>query len=57
QEIIVLSMSEVEYVAAMHVTKEVLWLRSLINEVFETIPRPITLFSDNQSAITLTKDH
>ena len=57
QEIIVLSMTEAEYVAATHATKEVLWLRSLINEIFEKFSGPITLFGDNQSAITLTKDH
>ena len=57
QEIVLLSMTESEYVAATHTTKEALWLRSLIAEVFSPIKGPVTLFSDNQSAIALAKDH
>jgi hypothetical protein len=37
--------------------KEVLWLRSLLSEVFQPIKPPTTLFSNNQAAISLTKDH
>src|SRR5713101_5645807 len=33
------------------------WLHSLISEVFKPINEPSTLFSDNQSTITLTQDH
>lgn len=43
--------------AAMHGAKEALWLRSLLSEVFSTSLDATTLFSDNQSAIALTKDH
>jgi hypothetical protein len=57
QEIVSLSTTESEYVAAMHSGKEVLWLRSLISEVFRTLQEPTTLFSDNQAAIALTRDH
>ena len=57
QEIVSLSMTESEYVAATHATKEALWLRSLIAEVFSPVEGPVTLFSDNQSAIALAKDH
>ena len=57
QEIIALLTTEAEYMAATHATKEALWLRSLINEIFEKFSCPITLFGDNQSAITLMKDH
>jgi hypothetical protein len=57
QEIVSLSTTESEYVAATHATKEALWLRSFIGELFTPILEPTTLFSDNQSAITLTKDH
>ena len=46
-----------EYVAATHGMKEVLWLCSLLSKVFGTITAPTTLFSDNQAAITLTRDH
>jgi hypothetical protein len=57
QEIIALSTTEAEYMAVMHVTKEALWLRLLINEIFEKFSGLITLFGDNQSAIALMKDH
>jgi hypothetical protein len=52
-----LSTTKSEYVATTHTTKEALWLRSFIGQIFEPFTNPITLFSDNQSAITLTKDH
>lgn len=57
QEIVSLSTTESEYVAATHTAKEALWLRSLIGELFQPFIEPTTLFSDNQSAIALTKDH
>ena len=57
QEIVSLSTTESEYVAATHAAKEALWLRELIAQVFDTIVEPTTLFVDNQSAIALTKDH
>lgn len=57
QEIVSLSTTESEYVAATHAAKEALWLRSLIGDLFDPITEPTTLFSDNQSAIALTKDH
>jgi hypothetical protein len=57
QEIVSLSMTESEYVAATHSMKEALWLHSLLSEVFEPIKPPTTLFSDNQAAIALTHDH
>ncbi|PPQ83632.1 hypothetical protein CVT26_000950 [Gymnopilus dilepis] len=57
QEIISLSTTESEYVAATYAAKEALWLRSLISELFNVTLTPTTLFSDNQSAIALTKDH
>jgi hypothetical protein len=37
--------------------KEVLWLHSLLSKVFQPIKPPTTLFSDNQAAISLTKDY
>ena len=42
--------------ATTHATKG-LWLCSLISEIFSALQTPTTLFSDNQSAIALTKDH
>ena len=57
QEIVLLSTTESEYVAAIHGMKEGLWLKSLLSEIFSTFSSPITLFSDNQAAIALTHDH
>jgi hypothetical protein len=62
QEVVSLSTTESEYIAATHAAKEALWLRSLITQVFGTIhdaspSHATTLFSDNQSAIALAKDH
>jgi hypothetical protein len=52
-----LSTTESEYVAVTHAAKEALWLHSLIERLFRTTLSPTTLFSDNQSAIALSKDH
>jgi len=57
QEIISLSTTESEYVAATYAAKEALWLRSLISQIFGVVLPATTLFSDNQSAIALTKEH
>lgn len=57
QEIVSLSTTESEYMAATHATKEALWLCSLISQIFGAFNDATTLFSDNQSTITLTKDH
>jgi hypothetical protein len=57
QEIVSLSTTESEYIAATHSGKEVLWLCSLISEIFGSLKEPTTLFSDNQAAIALTHDH
>ena len=57
QEIISLSTTESEYVAAVYAAKEALWLRSLISQLFGIELTTTTLFSDNQSAIALTKEH
>jgi hypothetical protein len=57
QEIVVLSTTEAEYVAATHAAKEALWLRTFVSEIFGPISNATTLYSDNQSAIALSKDH
>lgn len=56
QEIVALSTTESEYVAAAHATKEALWIQHLMSEIFDFSVRPITLFSDNKSAIALAQD-
>jgi hypothetical protein len=57
QEIVSLSTTESEYITAMHGMKEVLWLRSLLSDIFGPFSKPTTLFSDNQATITLMHDH
>jgi hypothetical protein len=57
QELVSLSTTESEYVAATHGMKEALWLHSLLGDIFAPVQGPTTLFLDNQSAIALTKDH
>ena len=57
QEIISLSTTESEYIAATYTAKEALWLHQLILQLFGIHLSTTTLFSDNQSAITLTKEH
>jgi hypothetical protein len=57
QEIVSLSTTESEYIAATYAAKEALWLRSLVFQLFGTPLTTTTLFSDNQSAIALAKEH
>ena len=52
QDTVTLSMTEAEYMAAVEVSKEALWLRGLI-ETFSIIHDSV----DSQSAIHLAKDH
>ena len=54
QSIIALSSTEAEFIALTHTMKEAIWLRNLITEVFQPLNLPIKLYSDNQSAITIT---
>jgi hypothetical protein len=57
QEIVSLSTTESEYVAITYAAKEALWLRSLISQIFGITLSSTILFSDNQSAIALAKEH
>jgi len=57
QEIVSLSTTESEYIAATHGMKEALWLRSLLSKLFGPLAEATTLFSDNQATIDLTCDH
>ncbi|PPQ72971.1 hypothetical protein CVT26_014516, partial [Gymnopilus dilepis] len=53
QELVTLSTTEAEYVAATHAAKEAVWLRRLISEILSPISEPTTLYGNNQSAIAL----
>ena len=56
QDIVALSMTEAEYMAAVEASKEDLWLRELV-ETFSIIQDSIRVHYDSQSVIHLAKDH
>ncbi|GBE89575.1 hypothetical protein SCP_1602380 [Sparassis crispa] len=56
QDLVTLSTTEAKYVALTHASKEAIWLRSFIKELFGDPEHPLPLRSDNQSAIALAKD-
>ena len=45
--------TEAEYVAASMVTKEIVWVKRLLDEIGHKIEKPINLYVDNLSAIQL----
>lgn len=51
QNVVVRSSAEAEYKAMASLTCELIWLRSLLNDLGFTDPEPMTLFCDNQAAI------
>jgi hypothetical protein len=53
QELVTLSTTEAEYVAATHTAKEAIWLRRFLTEIFRPLNQPTVLHCDNQSAIAL----
>jgi reverse transcriptase-like protein len=54
QELVTLSTTEAEYVAATHAAKEAIWIRRLLSELFGSVDKPTTLFCDSKSAIALS---
>jgi hypothetical protein len=54
QKSVALSTMEAELVGVAEATKEMLWLKQLLESVYCNIPKPI-LFCDNQAAITISK--
>ena len=56
QELVTLSTTEAEYVASSQASREALWLRRLIGEVFRPLKEPTPLYCDNQSAIALAQN-
>jgi hypothetical protein len=54
QQTVALSTAEAEYVSATHVTKQVLWHRSLFTELDFPLPSTSTIFTDNQAAISIS---
>ena len=57
QHIIALSSTESEYIAQTHTAKEVIWIRSFIDEIQGRQSGAIEMLCDNQGAIALAKDN
>ncbi|KAL0291599.1 UNVERIFIED_CONTAM: Retrovirus-related Pol polyprotein from transposon TNT 1-94, partial [Sesamum radiatum] len=55
QQIVALSTTEAEYIAATEAFKEALWLEGIVNEI-GFLKQKVTIFSDSQSAIQLCKN-
>ncbi|XP_031274820.1 secreted RxLR effector protein 161-like [Pistacia vera] len=55
QPIVALSSTEVEYVTVADIFKEALWLQGLLTKV-ELLDRAVTIYSDKQSVIHLSKN-
>jgi hypothetical protein len=56
QELVTLSMTEAEYVTSSHASREAVWLRKLIGELFRPLKKPIPLYCNTQSAIALAQN-
>ena len=54
QTIVALSSTEAELIALTHATKEAMWMKNFITEAFQPLKFPIKIYSDNQSAITIS---
>lgn len=53
QSVTALSTTAAEYIAMAHATKEALWLRHLLSELFGKMEIPFPLYDDNEAAIAL----
>ena len=56
QSIIALSTAEAEYIALTTIAREVLYLQALIEELYERIIPPISVYCNNQGAIALASN-
>ena len=54
QQTVALSTAEAEYIAATHITKHVLWHRSLYSKLNFSLPTTSTIFTDNKAAIAIS---
>jgi transposase InsO family protein len=59
QDTVSLSITEAEYIACSEGAKDVSWMRQLLNELppTRTTSVPSTLYTDNEAACKLTKNH
>ena len=55
QKSVALSTAEAEYIAACEACTEAIWLRKLISDLFDQIPKSTIIHCDNQSCIRLSE--
>ncbi|CAA7020014.1 unnamed protein product [Microthlaspi erraticum] len=56
QATVSLSTTEAEYKASTLAAQECIWLRRLLEDLFEPINKPVAIYGDNQSAIKLANN-
>lgn len=56
QSCVALSTAESEYVALSGASQEAIWLNKFLSDVHFGISKPVTIFEDNQSAISIAKN-
>jgi transposase InsO family protein len=56
QPTVALSTTEAEYMAATHATKEAIWLQRFFKDIGFLQDSPMTIYSDNQSCISLSRN-
>ena len=56
QQSVATSSAEAEYLALSLAARESLWLRHFFSEIGRPFPGPSTIYSDNQAAISMTKN-
>jgi len=55
QSVVSLSITEAEYIAAVEVGKEIIWMRNLLTEFGSNLTSPSHLLIDNNSAVIVAK--
>ena len=53
---VALSTAEAEYVSASDASREAVWLRKLLSDLFDTSLEPVVIHCDNQSCIKISKN-
>ena len=56
QLLVSLSTTESEYMAVTHASKEALWIRAFLSNVFHPLMCPVLLYCDNMSAIAVANN-
>ena len=47
----------VQYIAATHATKEAMWIRMFLAKIGHLLTQRVTLYCNNQSAISVSKNN